>query len=878
MRVAGRGGVPASGAAAVVLNLTVDQPVTSGFVTVWPGDENRPEASNVNYAAGQTVPNLVIVKVGQAGGVNVFSSSRAHVLVDVMGWFPVGGAYNALSPARLMDTRGGPTIDSGGSRGAVTGGARLDLQVTGRGGVPTSGVAAVILNVTVDQPSASGYATVWPADGAQPGTSNLNFAMSQTVANAVVARVSSDGKVSLAVSAGKAHLIVDVAGWFPAGTSFTPTTPSRLLDTRGGPTADGQGPRGIVGPGRAIDLQISGRGGIPATGVGAVVLNVTVAGPTSTGYVTVWPTGVPRPETSNLNFVAGQTVPNLVLAKVGPGGKVSLFNAVGSTHLIADVFGWFPEPGEASGTLAPGTIVLSPADVLAKRSEDATTGAASVSVPSSRVVSVGDVTLLSPSALFPTGYIGRVAAVSAAGGSKVIDMQPGFIYDVMPNAKLSIDFTNETLRLIDRGRLVGSTPLTTEVQSSADHRAAGNPDATASRVGDRRSLSASCEASGAGSVSADIDFVLPGIDFEGEASIATRDLWVQATVQPQLTATFSASLAGSTSCRFSAQTGTFPLPTIKACIPVGALCVPFVWTQKVRFGISGQVAASASGSVSVTHIINPRLGVRVGSGSGILSELDRTEIQHVDFKADIGGTVWLTATYLGSVYGVFGTEINAGPEFNFDPHPTKQPFVTIGLKAKGSINGAYTPPVGNVRRTDTREYTAPASPIPVANLYNISSVRQALNTSFNAGEYNRDAMIATLTDMLGPPTFVGLVNEPYHGEDVWVYHASWPDLLLRTNDPYFGGAAWVMLIPRPYGESRNLWFYDRWVGAGSTRESLLNLYHEVPPPPGYPLRPPQITVIDEDGDLYANTYGPDGTIDTVIFGVNEAIQLWGFGG
>ena len=62
-----------------------------------------------------------------------------------------------------------------------------------------------------------------------------------------------------------------------------------------------------------------------------MVLNVTVTEPRPASYLTAWPTGDPRPLASNLNYVAGQTVPNLVIVKVGAGGKVSLYNAAGVT-------------------------------------------------------------------------------------------------------------------------------------------------------------------------------------------------------------------------------------------------------------------------------------------------------------------------------------------------------------------------------------------------------------------------------------------------------------------------------------------------------------------------------------------------------------------
>ncbi len=72
------------------------------------------------------------------------------------------------------------------------------------------------------------------------------------------------------------------------------------------------------GAGQTIALSVLGQGGVPASGVGAVVLNVTVTQRTAPGILIVYPDGVTRPNSSNLNFVAGQTVPNLVIAPWAP--------------------------------------------------------------------------------------------------------------------------------------------------------------------------------------------------------------------------------------------------------------------------------------------------------------------------------------------------------------------------------------------------------------------------------------------------------------------------------------------------------------------------------------------------------------------------------
>ena len=89
-------------------------------------------------------------------------------------------------------------------------------------------------------------------------------------------------------------------------------------------------------------MTVVGRGGVPASGVGAVVVNLTVTQPSAPGFITAYPTGTERPNASSLNFIPGQTVPNLVVAKVGQNGQISLFNSAGATHLVADIVGYFP--------------------------------------------------------------------------------------------------------------------------------------------------------------------------------------------------------------------------------------------------------------------------------------------------------------------------------------------------------------------------------------------------------------------------------------------------------------------------------------------------------------------------------------------------------
>ncbi|MDT0215593.1 carboxypeptidase regulatory-like domain-containing protein [Rothia sp. ARF10] len=378
VKVTGRGGVPTTGVAAVVLNVTAVKATTSAYVTVFPAGETRPNASNINVVAGDVSPNAVVVKVGASGSVSLFlSAGSSDMLADVAGYYPADGSFTSLSPGRLLDTRAsGATVD-GQARagGAIGAGATRDLQVAGRYGIPTTGVDAVVLNVTGVRPTAGTYLSVWPNGSSRPNASNLNLAAGETKPNLVVAKLGSSGKVSFFNASGKVDVLADVAGWIPTGTSYSALTPARLLDTRPtGATVDGLNQRsGAVGAGKSVTIQVTGRDGIPSSGVSAVVLNVTGVGPTASTYVTAYPTGEPQPNASNLNLVRGETRPNLVFVKVGTGGKVSLFNAGGSVNLLADVAGWFADgttpaaptvtttslPGATKGTAYSQTLAAS---------------------------------------------------------------------------------------------------------------------------------------------------------------------------------------------------------------------------------------------------------------------------------------------------------------------------------------------------------------------------------------------------------------------------------------------------------------------------------------------------------------------------------------
>ncbi len=331
----GHGGIPTEGVTAVALNVTAVGATASSYFTVWPGRDVRPNASSLNFSAGQTVPNLVVMKPGAGGRVAIWNEvGEVHALVDVVGYFreSTNDRLLSLQPARLLDTRNG----IGAPKAKVGAGGTVGLTVAGVGGVPSNGVDAVVLNVTVDGPTAESYLTIWPNGEALPNASSLNFRAGQTVPNLVIAKVGAGGKVNIFNAFGQVDLIADVVGCFTAQAlgRHKPVGPERILDTRNNIYRNG------VLNNQTFLMAVAGRAGVPATAT-AAILNVTVTAPSTTSFLTVWPSGQPMPTASSLNYTAGLTVANLVLVKLGPDGAINLANAFGSTHVIADVVGYF---------------------------------------------------------------------------------------------------------------------------------------------------------------------------------------------------------------------------------------------------------------------------------------------------------------------------------------------------------------------------------------------------------------------------------------------------------------------------------------------------------------------------------------------------------
>jgi hypothetical protein len=199
----------------------------------------------------------------------------------------------------------------------------------------------VSLNVTSTNGEVPGFITVYDCT-TRNFVSSVNFVANTDVANAVIAPVSPDGNVCFYASQ-MTDLVVDINGYYVDGSSYTAVNPDRVLDTRPGqsPNAIRVVPKAkIGGEGAILEVQLTDLAGlVPASGVGAVSLNVTATGPQAAGFMNVYPCG-PRALVSSLNFEAGEDVPNAVVAPLSASGTVCIYsNAL--TDVVVDVNGWF---------------------------------------------------------------------------------------------------------------------------------------------------------------------------------------------------------------------------------------------------------------------------------------------------------------------------------------------------------------------------------------------------------------------------------------------------------------------------------------------------------------------------------------------------------
>ena len=383
------------------------------------------------YIARCSLVFVALLVVGLVNGASRSSSAATPVTAasQTLAAAPSNpGALISVPPARIADSRIRQQI-----AGAIPGLGTVSVKVTGQGGVPAVGVATAVLTVTIASPQSSGHITAWPTGRPKPNTSNLNFTAGIDIATSTIVPVGADGAIQLFNGApASTDMVIDVIGYTLAGAPSSPgalvsVTPTRIADSRLGLQITRTVPSFATVP-----VQVTGFGGVPRTGVAAAVLTVTVAQPQSAGYVTVWPGGVARTNTSPLSFTAGNNIATTTLAPVGRDGSVQLLNgSAGSAELIVDVIGYTIDGTlGTSGALAAATPARIADSRLNQQISGPVGGAATVSigvagfgpVPSRDVAAVVLTVTVVPRG---TGYISIWPAGAARPATSTLNFTAG---------------------------------------------------------------------------------------------------------------------------------------------------------------------------------------------------------------------------------------------------------------------------------------------------------------------------------------------------------------------------------------------------------------------------------------------------------------------
>jgi hypothetical protein len=283
----------------------------------------------------------------------------------------VGPVFVPVGPTRVLDTRTG----LGAPKVRIGAGGVVRLRVNGAPGVANA--SSVLLNLTITDTTGNGFVTAYPDGGTRPTAASLNYRPGQTVANLVDVPVGANGIVDLYSSAGPLDMIADLEGYNTVTPSSNGTVLMSdaniwgefrpVLDTRGG---QGLPKLGKVGPGASVTFSTLMTKNLSSYeyGATAVVLDVTETNATAGSYLTAYKPGASRPNTSDLNFVAGETRSTTVVVPVDAQGRVSLYNHSGSVDLVASVEGFYQPFSPATDPVNEPMTPITPVRVLDSRS------------------------------------------------------------------------------------------------------------------------------------------------------------------------------------------------------------------------------------------------------------------------------------------------------------------------------------------------------------------------------------------------------------------------------------------------------------------------------------------------------------------------------
>ncbi len=312
---------------------SADFGVTDNFClgqTIQPGQSCRMTVTATATIDGREDAMLTIADGSAVGS--------TRVSISVLGAYNSTGTYYPYGPERFWDTR------TSGAKTPIGSGQTLTVAINGVGDLPLSGLSAVVVNLTVVSPTASGFLIAYASGTTRPAVSSINFAAGWTGANLVTVPIGADGQIAIYNRSGSTHAIVDVVGFYtssdayrytghPMGDQYQVLSPSRIWD-------------GTMGSYTTADLVNTwNTASVPNAddNVAELALNVTAVAPSRSGFLTLWSGDGPRPGTSNVNFQAGEISPNMVIVPVrdvSAGVSFRIANrSGGTTRVLVDLVG-----------------------------------------------------------------------------------------------------------------------------------------------------------------------------------------------------------------------------------------------------------------------------------------------------------------------------------------------------------------------------------------------------------------------------------------------------------------------------------------------------------------------------------------------------------
>jgi hypothetical protein len=305
--------------AVVELTITATNESGLGYVAAYPDGSAAPTTSNLNYRTNVTKAATAFVLVPESGVIDLnVANAATNLIVDQQG-YATSDELTGLD-SRIGDTRNG-TGFTGLTDGPQSGVVTLTLPTAEQ----TAGLVA--LNVTaVPKAYGLGHITAFSSSPV-PATSSVNYSFGEDESNLVFVKPSTTGTVSFDVVGEPASVVVDLEGSTPVGSTFLPTTPTRLADSR---TATGL-PQGPLSGTQTLSL-----GTLPA-GTTAVALNVAATGETKAGYTVVYPTGTTKPVTSQLQFPVTYPIAQTIVVPVSASASTVSIYILGDTQLVVDL-------------------------------------------------------------------------------------------------------------------------------------------------------------------------------------------------------------------------------------------------------------------------------------------------------------------------------------------------------------------------------------------------------------------------------------------------------------------------------------------------------------------------------------------------------------